>query len=471
MVLKSIPIVSVILFCLAGQPVQALDPFASLVLEEKLLQTSVEDSLRRFRQALAENQQNPQLGPSYPLFLKALSYIYQYYVRPIDLSVVIDAATQTLRNNSELPPAQISPLILSAAVNTLDSYSQYYDQEHFNDILKYTTGSFAGIGVSLAYEPQTQRLRIVEVLPHTPAQQAHLLPHDIIHQIDAIDVPALTFQEALNHLKGPVDSLVDLTIQRQGYPLFRVTLQRKMIEIPSYTLERLAINPTTPPDIAYIHLPYFSERLQADLQKDFHSLLPGMAGLILDLRDNPGGLLSQAIQVVDLFLPQGKHILSVYTKAHRDSVFITQEPDYSPNLPIAVLINDQTASASEIVSASLQDHKRALLFGTRTFGKGSIQNIIELTQDHFLHLTTGLYARLSGDLVECFGISPNIPFTLDRPLVFNCETQVRSRRVYTLSVSEICPEAYPQDQDDPILSCALIALRRRPHLFDYPASP
>ena len=454
MPIKSILILGCILL---SSPARAFDPFASLILEEKLVRPSIQASLLEFRQTLNATQ---SLYPSYSLFLTALSYIHQYYVRPLDLSPLIDAATKTLRSQTSVSAPQIPRLILSSALNTLDPHSHYYDQEEFNQLLKHTSGAFPGIGVTVGYDSLLRKIRILDVLPHTPAGQARLLPQDIIHQINAIDLPTLTFQEALDRLKGPEGSSLTLTIQRQGTPLFQVTLRREMITLPRYSLTILS--PNSKSRIAYIRLPFFSDRLAADLKQSLRSLTK-VDGLVLDLRDNPGGLFSEAIEVADLFLPQDEPILFLYTQDEKDSVVLTQS-DPATDLPLAILINDQTASAAEIVSASLQDHRRALLFGTRTFGKGSIQNSIELTPDHFLHLTTGLYSRVSGPLIECLGVDPNVRFVLDRTLEFNCRQKIPpSWRPYTLSVSDICPQA--QGEEDPILACALKTLSLSPEVF------
>ena len=455
--LKSIFLI-VVLTLFYSSAVRAFDPFASLILEEDFIAPSIQTNLARFRQALTAAAAPDD---SYPLFLTALSYIHQYYLRPLDLSEIIHTATQTLRNHSVAPASQIQGRILSSVMSSLDRYSLYYNQEHFNRLLKATSGSFSGIGVTIAYDPLKQTLRIVDVLPDTPAHRARLLPQDIIHRIDA--VPVFTFEEALDRLTGPVNSRVDLTIQRRESSLFQVTLYRQTIQIPSHTVNVIALTPSLS-QIAHIRLPYFSERLVLELKETLSSL-PNIDGLVLDLRDNPGGLLDQAIKMVDLFLPPGKLFLSLYTKEEKMSLR-TQGTDTVPTLPIAVLINDRTASAAEIVAASLQDHNRALLFGTRTFGKGSIQNSIELTPEHFIHLTTGLYSRASGDLVECFGINPNVAFTFDRDLGFNCEHAVDSQGAASVKAAGVCPAAYLEE--DPILSCALMTLNHRVDLFPSP---
>lgn len=322
--------------------------------------------------------------------------------------------------------------MINGGLVRLDRYSEFYDAEEYAQFLKQTEGIFGGIGIQIEVDQQTGYVRVTSPMVGTPAYEAGIQAGDLILKVDGKPLEVARLSELLRLIQGPPGSEVTLTVLHEGSknPL-DVTMRRAKIEYPSVMADRrMPDNPTNwdffvdkELRIAYIRLVSFNEHAVSDLKKAVEQVeKEGARALILDLRDNPGGLLTQAAEISDLFLVQGTIVSTKDRKgrgktyeAKADGTFL--EPPATH--PMAVLVNRNSASASEIVSAALQDHKRAVIVGERTFGKGSVQNVIELG-DHepkvALKLTTASYWRPNGTNIhratdakdsDDWGVKPN----------------------------------------------------------------
>jgi len=298
--------------------------------------------------------------------------------------------------------------LIEAAINgmlsSLDPHSSYLNPENFADMQVQTRGEFGGLGIEVTME--NGLVRVVSPIDDTPAFRAGILPGDYITHLDGEPVLGLTLSEAVDLMRGKVDTEITLTILRGDGEPFDVTLRRAIITIQSVR-GRLEEG-----DIGYVRITSFSEKTDTELQSTIAKLQEEaggtLTGLVLDLRNNPGGLLDQAIAVSDEFLDKGE---IVSTRGRDDSNaqrFNAEAGDATGGLPMVVLINGGSASASEIVAGALQDHRRAILLGTRTFGKGSVQTIIPLQGQGAIRLTTARYYTPSGRSIQALGIEPDI---------------------------------------------------------------
>ncbi|MEA2507094.1 MAG: carboxyl-terminal processing protease [Actinomycetota bacterium] len=279
-----------------------------------------------------------------------------------------------------------------------DKYAFFFGPKSYRSFQELTTGKFSGIGVWL--KQQNGALAVVSVLPSSPALSAGIKPGDLIRKIDGRPVTRMSTDQAVATIKGPEGSPVSLAIERHGSKLsFR--LKRQTLRLPSL------VSKTLPGKIGYIHLFSFSQGAGEQLrQKVDHLVAGGAKGLILDLRDNGGGLLDEGVNVASVFINSGK-IVTTKSPGGADQVYVAKENAIA-KLPLVVLVNGGTASASEIVSGALQDDKRAILVGTTTYGKGSVQQIFPLSGDSAMKLTTEHYYTPSGRDINGRGIKPDV---------------------------------------------------------------
>lgn len=300
--------------------------------------------------------------------------------------------------------------LIEAAVNgmlsSLDPHSSYMNPKNYKDMQVQTQGEFGGVGLEVSMEQGF--VKVVSPIDDTPASRAGLKPGDFITHIDGEAVLGLTLNEAVEKMRGPINSETKLTIRREGRDAFDVKLQRAAIKIDSVR-SRLEGE-----DVAYIRITSFSQQTDSGLRRQFEKLKEQakgkLRGVVLDLRRNPGGLLDQAVSVSDAFLTQGEIVsTSSPRKPEAAQRFNAKPDDITGGLPVVVLIDDGSASASEIVAGALQDHRRAVLLGTRSFGKGSVQTIMPLGQNNgAMRLTTALYYTPSGRSIQAKGIEPDI---------------------------------------------------------------
>jgi carboxyl-terminal processing protease len=267
-----------------------------------------------------------------------------------------------------------------------------------------TRGEFGGLGIEVTME--NGLFKVVSPIDDTPAAKAGIKPNDLIVQVDGQPVAGLTLPEAVEKMRGPVNSDIKLTIRREGRDPFDVTLTRAIVKVQSVKSHLEGDN------IGYIRITSFNEQTDSGLQNAVKNLKQQagnkLVGYVLDLRNNPGGLLDQAIAVCNSFLPRGTEVVS--TRGRTDVVqrYSTTSGDVTGALPIVVLINGGSASASEIVAGALQDYHRAVLLGTKSFGKGSVQTIIPLSGHGAMRLTTARYYTPSGRSIQAKGIEPDI---------------------------------------------------------------
>ena len=292
---------------------------------------------------------------------------------------------------------------INGMLSALDPHSSYMNARAFQDTQIQTRGEFGGLGIEVTME--NGLVKVVSPIDETPASRAGLKPGDLIVELDGEPVMGLTLQDAVERMRGPVNSQIKLTIRRGTTEPFVVTLQRAKITIQS-------VRSSTEGDIGYVRITSFTEQTETGLRTAIQKIKEQrgnrMKGLVLDLRNNPGGLLDQAIAVSDTFIDKGEIVSTRGRRAEDAQRYNAKPGDLLNGLPMVVLINGGSASASEIVAGALQDHHRAILLGTRSFGKGSVQTIIPLGGQGALRLTTARYYTPSGRSIQAQGIEPDI---------------------------------------------------------------
>ena len=298
--------------------------------------------------------------------------------------------------------------LIESAINgmlvSLDPHSSYLDAQSFKYMNEQTKGKFGGLGIEVTMEQGV--VKVVSPIDDTPASKAGLKPGDYIVNIDGENVMGMTLNDAVDKMRGKVGTKVKLNIRRLNEKPFDVTLKREEIKIQSVK------NDIKADDVAYIRITSFSEDVDANVEKAVKKaqkeLKGKLKGIVLDVRNNPGGLLDQAVGVSDLFLNQGE-IVSTRSRNEEDTVrYSAKSGDITDGLPIVVLINDGSASASEIVAGALQDHKRAIILGEKSFGKGSVQTVVPLGKYGAMRLTTARYYTPSGRSIQAKGIEPDV---------------------------------------------------------------
>ena len=297
---------------------------------------------------------------------------------------------------------------ITGMLSSLDPHSSYLDTDNYNSMQVQTKGRFGGLGIEITLEKGM--VKVVSPIDDTPAAKAGLQPEDYIIAVDNESIIGLQLWKPLK-TAGKVGSKVTVKVQRnQGEP-FDVTLIRDFIKIKSVRSEIFD-------GIGYVRLTTFSEQTSPGLQDAigdfFVSEGNNLKGIVLDLRNNPGGLLNEAVAVSDAFLEEGEIVSTRGRNADEGSHIYARAGDIARGLPLVVLINSGSASASEIVAGALKDHKRAILLGTRTFGKGSVQSVIPVSNTAAIRLTTARYYTPSGESIQGKGITPDIEVALAR---------------------------------------------------------
>ena len=303
--------------------------------------------------------------------------------------------------------------LIEAAINgmltSLDPHSSFLNSENFSDMQVQTKGKFGGLGIEITMENGV--VKIVSPIDETPAARAGLQPEDLIVAVDKEPIMGMTLSDAVDRLRGDVGSSVTITIKRGTKDPFDLEVKRDEIKIRSVRAKIFD-------EIGYLRITTFSEQtspgLVSEVDKMFSEHGDRLKGFVLDLRNNPGGLLNQAIEVSDAFLDRGE-IVSTRGREDQDiSRAFASEGDIARGLPIVVLINSGSASASEIVAGALKDHQRAVLMGTRSFGKGSVQSVIPMSGRSAMRLTTARYYTPAGISIQAKGITPDVEVELAR---------------------------------------------------------
>ncbi|HXS39075.1 MAG TPA: S41 family peptidase [Stellaceae bacterium] len=291
-------------------------------------------------------------------------------------------------------------------LSSLDPHSSYMDAKEYKEMMVQTRGEFGGLGMQVTME--NGLVKVVSPIDDTPAAKAGMKPNDLIVAIDGASVSDMTLSEAVDKLRGPIGTQVKLTVRRKDTDPFQLTLTRADIKVDPVKAQLKGR------DIAYLRITNFSERTDRALEQAYKSLEQQsgnkLTGVVLDLRNNPGGLLDQAVAVANDFLNQGE-IVSIKGRQPRDNrrYEAQRNRDITHGLPMVVLINGGSASASEIVAGALQDNHRAVLLGTRSFGKGSVQTVLQVQESGgAIRLTTALYYTPSGRSIQAKGIEPDV---------------------------------------------------------------
>ncbi len=318
--------------------------------------------------------------------------------------------------------------LVEAAINGmlqgLDPHSSYMDPKSFRDMQVQTRGEFGGLGIEVTMEEGL--VKVVAPIDETPAAKAGVLAGDIISHLDDEPVQGLTLNQAVEKMRGPVNTKIRLKIMRKGQDKpIEVTIVRDIIRVRSVRAR------TEGDDVAFIRITQFNEQTTDGLKKALSDMqsqigVDKLKGYVVDMRNNPGGLLDQAISVSDAFLERGEIVSTRGRNAEETQRFNARAGDLTKGKPVIVLINGGSASASEIVAGALQDHKRATVVGTRSFGKGSVQTIIPLGSGNgALRLTTARYFTPSGTSIQAKGIKPDIEVLQDVPEEMKARTDTK----------------------------------------------
>jgi carboxyl-terminal processing protease len=359
----------------------------------------------------------------------------------------------------------------------LDPHSSYMDPKSFRDMQVQTRGEFGGLGIEVTMEDGL--VKVVAPIDDTPAAKAGVMANDIITHLDDEAVQGLTLNQAVDKMRGPVNTKIKLTIMRKGADKpIEVSIVRDIIRVKSVRWHPQG------GDVGYIRITQFNEQTADGLKQAINELNAQLGadkikGYVVDLRNNPGGLLDQAISVSDTFLEKGEIVSTRGRNPEETQRFNARPGDMTKGKPVIVLINGGSASASEIVAGALQDHKRATLIGTRSFGKGSVQTIIPLGAGNgALRLTTARYYTPSGRSIQAKGISPDIEVLQDVP--DNLKAQTDSKGEASLrghlkaeGAEETGSQSYvpPNESDDKAIKMALDLLRGTASNAAFPPNP
>ena len=318
------------------------------------------------------------------LFGEVLEKINEEYVDEIDQSKSMDSA-------------------INGLLQSLDPYSSYMSPEIFKEMQTETSGEFGGLGIEVGMESGV--VKVISPIDDTPASRSGIKAGDYIVKINDTQVQGKSLTEAVELMRGPVGSSIELTVRRQGAKkALTFNIVREIIQIKSVKADLLEKN------IGYIRLTSFNENSSKQIKKEIGKLKKNnnLKAYILDLRNNPGGLLSQAIKISDFFLENGEIVSTKGRKASENRRWFAKQGDLTDGKALIVLINYGSASASEIVAGALKDHKRAILLGDNSYGKGSVQSIIPLKNDGAIRLTIAKYYLPSGKSISEVGVSPDI---------------------------------------------------------------
>ena len=316
------------------------------------------------------------------LFGEAFEKIKNNYVEPINSKDLIESAIEGM-------------------LTSLDPHSSYLNNKELNELRVQTKGEFGGLGIEVTLE--NGFVKVIAPIDDTPAYKAGIKSGDLITHLDDEPVLGMTLSEAVSIMRGKVGSKIKLTVRRNENEKVDINIIRAIIQLKSVK-SRIENN------IGYIRVSSFNQKVDKQIIDSISSFKKknSLIGYVLDLRNNPGGLLDQAVNVTDIFLERGEIVSTKGRNGKRGSRYNAVKKDLTDGLPLVVLINQGSASASEIVAGALQDHKRAIIMGTKSFGKGSVQTIIPSGEDVAIKLTTAKYYTPSGRSIQQTGIDPDI---------------------------------------------------------------
>ncbi len=332
--------------------------------------------------------ETPTAAKMLALYTEVFNEVKANYVKPVSDKKLVEGSIQGM-------------------LSSLDPHSSYMDAKEFKEMMVQTRGEFGGLGMQVTMEDGA--VKVVSPIDDTPAAKAGVMPGDLIVAIDNVPVSDMTLSQAVDKLRGPIGSKVTLTMRRQGAQPFELTLTRADIKVDPVKSKLVDGN------IGYIRISTFSERAGSALDAAVKALKAKskdhLAGVVLDLRNNPGGLLDEAVAVANIFIPKGE-IVSIKGRVASDTRHYNASSGKDlvpPGVPMVVLVNGGSASASEIVAGALQDTHRAVIMGTRSFGKGSVQTVLPVKESGgAIRLTTALYYTPSGRSIQGTGVTPDV---------------------------------------------------------------
>jgi carboxyl-terminal processing protease len=353
------------------------------------------------------------------IFTDALRIVKENYVEQVSMKDLIYGA-------------------LNGMTKSLDPFSSFFTPKQYESFRQETEGEFGGVGIEIGMEKG--RPVVISPIEGTPAFRAGIKAGDVILEVNGEDTSNMSLIDVVQRIRGKVGTKVQLTIYRKGMEKpMKIELERALIKIES-------VKWTTLGDVGYIKLSQFNENVSVQVERALKELASQkVKGVILDLRNDPGGLLSEAVNVADLFLPEGR--LVVYTRSRNGETqkyFARRKPVVPDEFPVIVLINKGSASASEIVAGALQDYKRAVILGEKSFGKASVQNIIPLEDGSALKLTVAHYYTPLGRLIHNKGIVPDVQVAMDENQEEALQEAIRQKRLEGKNGLILLPEKDPQ---------------------------
>lgn len=399
---------------------------------------SVEKALDRIRAGLGQTGSAAAVRAAAELDERLIVEVYDRvrsdFVNVVEPRQLVDAVAVGLYRAARADAERLDSAILTRAaidsmIDSLDRHSGYLDPKQYRDMQVQVRGEFAGLGIEVTME--NDKVKVISPIDHTPAARAGLQAGDLISHLDGESVAGLTLPQAVSRMRGLVGTSITLTVERDGQAPFDVTIVRDVVRIQ-------AVRWQVRDDIGYIRITTFNENVDDDVRAAISDIQDELGaafrGLIVDLRNNPGGLLKQAVSVSDVFLDQGE-IVSLKGRGPADSWrYRATSGDDMGGRPVLVLINEGSASASEIVAAALQDQRRGVVAGVTSYGKGSVQTIMPLRNSGALRLTTALYYRPNGNNLEGDGVHPDVELDtegLELPEVID-----RARRLLVLQAAK-----------------------------------
>jgi carboxyl-terminal processing protease len=425
-------------------------------------------ALARFDSVFSSNASDPENSRQLKQFRDAYARVRALYVHDITDSELVDAAIDGVLKHDgpveKMPAEELVEAALDAMTTALDPHSAYLNSSELKDAELITTGEFGGVGIQVAEEEG--KITVIAPIEDTPAARAGLKRGDVITHVDGAPVAGMSLTEAVHAMRGPEGTRIRLGLERAGRQPFTVTITREVIAIKP-------VRWSVYDDIGYIRIVSFNEKARGDLvtaMADMNAQLGSAGrGMVLDLRNNPGGLFEQSLYVADAFLDSGV-IVSIRGRDQRHiREFAARRGDLARGLPMVVLINGGSASASEIVASALQDNGRALIMGTPSFGKGSVQTVMRLPVEGALKLTTALYYSPSGQAIQAEGVRPDVVLTGEEDDLEAMREAGLPHALPSLGAAmardqaevaaAACPAVIRDDDRDHALGCALSLLQ------------
>lgn len=405
-VLLALALTSGLAGCSVGQSTLSR-VLSALSTDEKPLPAEAQKQLARFETVYKAYSAEPEQQDRLDYFQFAFKRVRANYVSEISDATLIDAAIKGVRETKAKPgslaPKELVEAGLDTMVASLDPHSAYLNADEFRESFVQTRGEFGGLGIEITLEDGL--VKVIAPIEGTPAERAGMKAGDLITHVDDEPIKGKTLIEAVRRMRGRPGTRITLMVRRGGAADFPITLTRAIIKIR-------AVRWRVEDDVGYIRVARFTEKVEAGVEKAVagirERLGQRLAGIVLDLRNNPGGLLDQSLVLADAFLEAGEIVSVRGRHSGHDRSHKATSGDLTEGVPVVVLINSGSASASEIVASALQHHGRAVLMGTRSFGKGSVQTILPMPVEGGLRLTTALYYAPSGETIQARGVEPDI---------------------------------------------------------------